>query len=150
MDRWFEAYAKWTPATQLLFSVVMVLGGLVLLAMTAAGLCHAIRYLTVLARGWPDRPAGGKKPQAADLVEFVEVCRLLQSVGRLRLVPLQDGSVEIQKLRESPPTLPGGLDPRDFGIDRDAEMQRLADEQALRDARETLHREKHPTRVSEK
>lgn len=154
MDRWLEAYAKWTPSNQVVFAGFLVMAGLALVGLTILVLNYGLFYLSVWARGWPttDKKTG-KPPTMTDLVQFVEICRMMRSVGTLILVPRADGSVEVLKTNEGLST-PG---PRlatplpDCGeINYKEEIARLAEEQRFRDAvdaanQEAMEQANHPS-----
>lgn len=53
LDKWFEAFVKWPPMNQVVFSAVVLIFLLVLLVLLGVWLSGVIYHITVLFRGWP-------------------------------------------------------------------------------------------------
>lgn len=84
MDRWLEAYAKWPPVNQLVFSAVVLIVGLVLVAILLYVAYLVLYYGVIAVRGWPD---DADRPSWKDVIHLNDAIEAYkEQEGRKRLV----------------------------------------------------------------
>ena len=83
MDKWLDAYAKWPPMNQLVFSCVGIIAALVILFLFGLWLVQMVRYIAVACRGWPKEEEERPHVQLSVSAEDMAAIRaLLEEVRR--------------------------------------------------------------------
>lgn len=94
MDRWFDAYSKWPATSQVVFSLVALVLGLILSYMVGVWLLQSMHYIGVWARGWPPEEKSGE--------DFSKVNAVLKQIQNTTppLAGIYDWKTEVKKIAE--------------------------------------------------
>ena len=78
MDKWLDAYSKWPPMNQLLFSSVVVAASVLVLFLFGLWVIQLFRYIAIARHGWP-----GDDAAAESTASMLKEIREQLSPGRM-------------------------------------------------------------------
>ena len=82
MDKWLDAYSKWPPVNQLLFSSVFVAAIVLILFLFGLWVIQLFRYVSIARHGWPGEGEPKAKSKAPDPIDMATIRALLDEVRR--------------------------------------------------------------------
>lgn len=103
MDKWLDAYSRWPPMNQLIFSGVFILAVVLVLFLFGVWVIQIFRCVSVARHGWPgeDKPVNTNGQDMAAVLALLNEVRRRSGLGStLRLPQGLDWKEEHRRLAE--------------------------------------------------